>query len=387
MKTISHLLFSLNVLVSVSVSQTDDHTKLDINCKTCHACEVPTKDDPCLFACPRFSMTKEYPSFEEITNVIVMDYLNGDYSPVVFPHKLHAQMSEMTGGCLGCHHYNTLGPILSCGSCHSTQRQRDDVRVPDLKAAYHQKCLGCHRQWSRQTECISCHQIKNTSGNVTLAEVESELKMKSHPPVKIPEKIIYQTDYKKGSVVTFYHNDHSALFNLDCVSCHKNENCIRCHDVEKTVDGKNGFYDKPIEVNLPEEEQHKRCSGCHKKDKCTNCHSDKEKKSFDHKLRSGWTLNRYHEDLSCLKCHRSKTDYSGLESNCNSCHFDWKTGTFNHKITGLILNDTHIEVECEDCHSGKDFSIKPGCDNCHDEKSYPIDLPGKMVKNNLSGKK
>ena len=380
MKNLSHLLLFLTLIISVNYPQTQDHTRLDINCKTCHACEVPTKDDPCLLACPRFSMTREYPSPEEITNVIIMDKLVDKYTPVVFSHKLHAQMSEMTGGCLGCHHYNTLGPILSCNACHLEQRQRDNVRVPDLKAAYHQKCLSCHRQWSRQTECKSCHIKKDESENFSLTKVEYELEKKSHPPVKVPGKIVYKTEYEKGNLVTFYHNDHAKTFNLDCVNCHINENCIRCHDTEKTGDGNNGFYDQPIKISLPKEEQHNKCFNCHENNKCSFCHNNKEKNSFNHKDRTGWELGKYHQDLSCLKCHRSKTDYSGIKQSCNSCHFDWNIESFEHKITGLILDDIHIEIDCEDCHVGRDFSIKPVCENCHDDKSFPQDLPGRLTK-------
>ncbi len=142
MRKLFHLLLLVIFLTSIIYSQVKDHSQLDINCKTCHACEVPRKDDPCLIACPRFSIIKEYPSPEIGPDVIVINKLENKYTPVIFSHKLHAQMSEMTGGCLGCHHYNTLGPILSCNKCHSEDRKREDIRVPDLKGAYHQKCLS-----------------------------------------------------------------------------------------------------------------------------------------------------------------------------------------------------------------------------------------------------
>jgi hypothetical protein len=149
MRKIFHLLLIIAFFTTIIFSQEKSHAQLNITCKTCHACEVPTKDDPCLIACPRLSMTKEFPSHEVEPIVIFISELEDRYTPVIFSHKVHAQMSEMTGGCLGCHHYNTLGPILSCNECHSKERKRDDVRVPDLKGAYHQQCLSCHRQWSR----------------------------------------------------------------------------------------------------------------------------------------------------------------------------------------------------------------------------------------------
>ena len=124
MRKLFHLLLVITFFTNNIYSQEKTHSKLDITCKTCHACEVPTKDDPCLIACPRFSMIKEYPSPEVGPDVIVINEMEDRYSPVIFSHRLHAQMSEMTGGCLGCHHYNTLGPILSCDKCHSKDRKR-----------------------------------------------------------------------------------------------------------------------------------------------------------------------------------------------------------------------------------------------------------------------
>ncbi len=381
MRKLFHLLLLVIFLTSIIYSQVKDHSQLDINCKTCHACEVPRKDDPCLIACPRFSIIKEYPSPEIGPDVIVINKLENKYTPVIFSHKLHAQMSEMTGGCLGCHHYNTLGPILSCNKCHSEDRKREDIRVPDLKGAYHQKCLSCHRQWSHRTECVSCHLEKTEGEILDLTEVTSELMMKSHPPVKEPTKIVYQTNYEKGKLVTFFHNDHALQFELECVSCHKNENCIRCHDVEKTNIGNNGLYDFPVKISLPEDERHNRCFSCHENDKCSFCHKNKEMNPFNHKVRTGWALTNYHQDLSCRKCHQSKTNYSNIDKECSNCHFDWNSENFDHKVTGLILDEDHIENDCEDCHIEKNFEINPACKNCHDDKNYPEYKPGKFIEN------
>jgi len=380
MRRYLHLLLVITLSTFTIYSQEKSHSQLNITCKTCHACEVPTKDDPCLIACPRFSMIKEYPSPEAGPDVILINELEDRYTPVIFSHKLHAQMSEMTGGCSGCHHYNTLGPILSCINCHSRKRKRDDVRTPDMKAAYHQQCLNCHRQWSRQTECNSCHKEKSNEENLELDKVTTELMKKSHPQVTVPTKIVYQTNYENGKLVTFYHNDHSVKFELECINCHKNENCIRCHDVKKNGNGVNETYDSPVKINLPEEERHNRCFGCHKNDECSLCHKDKEMNSFNHKVRTGWTLTVFHQELACRKCHQDKTNYSNISKECNSCHFDWAPETFDHKITGLKLDENHVENDCQDCHINKNFSVKPTCDSCHEGINYPKDIPGKLVK-------
>ena len=75
-----------------------------------------------------------------------------------------------------------------------------------------------------------------------------------------------------------------------------------------------------------------------------------------------------------------KTDYSDIDAECNSCHFNWNSEKFDHKVTGLILDEDHIENDCEDCHIERSFSTGPTCDNCHDDKNYPEDKPGKIIE-------
>ena len=66
---------------------------------------------------------------EEGPDVIKIDKLVSKYQPVTFSHKVHAQMSEMSGGCANCHHYNISGPILPCSDCHSVERKREVSRI------------------------------------------------------------------------------------------------------------------------------------------------------------------------------------------------------------------------------------------------------------------
>ena len=72
MRKLIHLLLVITFFTVINYSQEKSHSQLNITCKTCHACEVPTKDDPCLITCPRYSMIKEYPSPEVGPDVIVI---------------------------------------------------------------------------------------------------------------------------------------------------------------------------------------------------------------------------------------------------------------------------------------------------------------------------
>ena len=76
--------------------------------------------------------------------------------------------------------------------------------------------------------------------------------------IETPKKVVYNVDYEDGPVVTFYHNDHTDLFNIKCESCHQNETCARCHDAQK----------KTADV---EKEPHENCIACHEDAIEENC--------------------------------------------------------------------------------------------------------------------
>ena len=85
---------------------------------------------------------------------------------VTFPHEMHMQMID----CLSCHHDYLNGknmldedmleetdPAIRCASCHAGNP------VVNLKDAFHQQCLGCHRQMRKSGQatapelCGECH--------------------------------------------------------------------------------------------------------------------------------------------------------------------------------------------------------------------------------------
>ena len=105
------------------------------------------------------------------------------YEPVEFNHQLHVDVAE---DCSVCHHHatgtGTLDPYcakchggfeeletVSCADCHSAdpfsaesihrQSQEDifHVDMNGLKGAYHQNCLGCHKEMDGPTGCQDCH--------------------------------------------------------------------------------------------------------------------------------------------------------------------------------------------------------------------------------------
>lgn len=353
-----------------------DHAKLAIDCKTCHYCEYPTINDPCLYNCPRGEMISIHHTADEGPEIVEMDMIKGDYGVVIFSHKLHAEMAEMSGGCGSCHHYNTTGPVLKCITCHEPNRIREDLSKPDLEAAYHRQCLTCHRQWSRETKCQACH-INQNSPDV--AATIKRIKDSKHPPVHEPQKIVYDTEYDKGKIVTFFHDQHIHTFNISCNTCHHDENCMRCHDVNLKKLRSDEIDNQRKKVHYTFEDHHKACITCHEKDDCGKCHKTREMEKFEHFRSTGFDLNPRHNMLKCSACHKEPGTYKGLSKNCTSCHPQFAQGKFDHRRIGLELDDIHVDMECGDCHKDNNFGAVPKCNDCHDDMYHPHNLPGKRI--------
>jgi hypothetical protein len=377
MKKILIILFGLILTVGISAQQSPgkNHSKLHINCVNCHTCSIPTKEDPCWVVCPREKMITVYMKPEQTAELIIIDQLSDRYGPVYFSHKLHAQMSDMQDGCVNCHHHNTLEEILKCSGCHESSRKREDLSSPDLKGAYHRQCMNCHREWSHETGCNSCHKLKKDFKGTQKEQIKKKIAGKDHPVILEPTKISYETKSNKGNLVTFYHDDHAKRFVIDCTTCHKQESCTRCHDVSKTSNN----LPKTVIAKKSFEEQHKKCISCHKEDNCNNCHLNKENQRFNHAKKTGWALSIYHINLSCVKCHSNKIPFEKLDNKCISCHQAWNNETFQHSVTGLQLNETHSDFSCEDCHKEKNYAVGPDCNGCHEGYNYPQQKPGKLV--------
>ena len=364
----------LIILSNFSFSQSDHvkyYEEFEYSCSTCHECKNPTKKSPCLKSCPRFDLITIYHSAEEAPENIIMnyDYFGPDlYKEVVFSHKVHAEMSNIGGGCAMCHHNNPPGRILPCNNCHTLERKRIDIDLPDLKGAYHRQCIDCHRKWDHKIKCEFCH-ARNQDGKEDKKNIEQSIKNRIHEKIEKPQRIVFETDTDEGEKVTFYHNEHVNLFGFKCTDCHSNESCVKCHD--KNTTGR--------EIS-ESEEIHEFCSPCHDvENRCNFCHSNNIKAPFNHAVRTGFSLLKYHNRVSCKNCHGKQKDFKNINNNCNSCHKNWSSENFNHKITGIVLDENHIENDCEDCHKNSKYNLNPSCEDCHDKIKFPDKIPGKRI--------
>jgi len=363
---------SIMLLAPYSVSTAQGgHDKLpsDMKCIECHNCDQPTAADPCLKACPRMTWAQQTAkhSVAEAPDSMLLDKLINEYGAVHFNHKVHANMSDMNKGCETCHHYSPAGRIPPCSECHG-QAVSADLGQPSLKGAYHRQCLSCHREWSHDTQCFVCHYPLDGDSLKNGGQDPTDIMGKPHPIINVPSKKVYYTPYKAGPTVTFYHQEHIDLFGLRCVNCHRQENCIYCHDI-----------DRPARPAKSQAEMHALCSGCHQSDPCIKCHDTKEKQAFTH-VSTGWPLNRFHTELACRACHPTGKQIAKLNTECMSCH-KWDNESFQHAVTGLQLDEIHAEISCTDCHTGGKFNNSPDCSSCHDDnRSAKTTPPGKYIK-------
>jgi hypothetical protein len=312
----------------------------------------------------------------------MLDRLEGIYVPVPFDHKSHARMAEMTRGCIVCHHCRAEDrEYATCVTCHGIEDDGTDVRRPGLKKAYHLRCLNCHKDWIDETDCATCHPVKAARplADAGPTPTVDEVLERMHPPMAEPSSKVFCVESGEGteSVIIFRHWEHVHRFGLGCGNCHLEPNCVRCHI--------KGARPKPRVAS----EHHRPCSYCHGANmvgdskvagRCKRCHwqkGDPKISPFDH-ADIGWPLGKYHEARGCRDCHKN-VPFVKQSTDCNSCHKEWKPDTFDHTVTGQVLDENHKEIDCALCHARREFDSSPKCGECHDEGEgfvFPKKLPG-----------
>ena len=350
-------------------------------CLSCHVCDTPTAEDRCLRTCVRKSeeLNAQTSSEKRGPDLVLLDELVDHYLPVPFDHAGHAEMAKMTRGCVVCHHFTPVGEEHpACSTCHEVNPQKQSMRKPGLKGAYHRQCLSCHREWSHKTQCDICHQSRTSrdfTGTQVALPTPDDIMGQMHPPIPEPDTEIYQTRSTSapGSKVIFRHKEHIHRFGLRCAECHHEDNCSRCHEL--------GNNHKQRTKTLAQ--HHQPCASCHDVHKptlCARCHWEEGQlvpPQFDHAV-TGWPLHEYHKNLSCRLCH-PVVPFVNPDRECNTCHENWSSENFDHNITGQKLDENHSSHDCEECHVDRSFERPPTCDECHDEEEgivFPAKRPG-----------
>lgn len=122
-------------------------------------------------------------AMDDFPDEVEIDSLANLYEGVVFDHAMHV---GATDNCSVCHHHTTGTGVTNeyCAKCHDGAEEMDTVSCqdchsadpvspenlhipspdykyhddkPNLKAAYHLNCLGCHQEVGGPTGCEDCH--------------------------------------------------------------------------------------------------------------------------------------------------------------------------------------------------------------------------------------
>ena len=308
-----------------------------------------------------------------IPDKIEIGLLENIFKPVLFDHKLHADMTAMGGGCNTCHHHGSEGVYEPCADCHVSEEENASMTMPTINGAYHRNCLNCHQSWTGDNVCETCHVKKKLRFNIRKKLDSTDLLAHHHKEIVVPNIFNFVSPISKQKPVVFQHKEHVDLYRFKCENCHRQTNCSTCHNYKPAPAGKV----KSLAVH------HDPCSNCHdtlKEDGCANCHSKTPSKGFTH-TSTGFELKEFHKPLSCNVCHEGTKPIVALDPTCTICHTNFEVGEFEHATAGLVLNEDHIELDCYECHADDQYDITPSCVECHDDDlSFPTDLPGERIQ-------
>ncbi len=278
-------------------------------------------------------------------------------------------------------------------------------------------CLTCHTWGSKDLtpKCLDCH---------TPIKARLELKQGFHGLMDDPECQTCHTDHVKREFNMIHWEPSQADFDhfetgyelkgkhgdLSCENCHTPELILAEDVIAYAISQKSSEVLNKTFLGLGT-----NCENCHadvhraefKDQTCQDCHNEENwldvRTSFDHDLRTEFTLRGAHDMLECEKCHSVKQEsvgefqvprFSGLKyelctdchedehkgsfgNNCLKCHTERsfkiadQTGAFNHTATGYPLIGKHLQVECETCHTSEgrftDSASYDECIDCHQD--------------------
>ncbi len=263
------------------------------------------------------------------------------WKPATFDHA--TTLFPLTGAhqatpCQSCHtngNYNLT--YTGCYQCH--QNDFAQVLNPNhISANLDHDCTKCHTTtaWKpatfdhaatlfpltgahQATPCQSCH----TNGNYNLT---------------------YTGCYQ------CHQNDFAQVLNPNHISANLDHDCTKCHT---TTAWKPATFDHAATL-FP-------LTGAHQATPCQSCHTN-----------GNYNLTY----TGCYQCH--ETDYTSatnpnhvagnFSKNCTVCHSSasWIPSQLDHSKTALPLTGKHATIQCEQCHTGGNYTIVfTDCKQCH----------------------
>ncbi len=318
-------------------------------------------------------MTRKY----FLLNNPLINKTDDQYGPVRFMHAKHAQLID---NCFECHHHRPedlkTPEIVRCSACHQQSFVVDLPGRIGLKAAYHRKCIQCHKEENKgPVTCTGCH-AEHVVSHKDLLKIEEDPDpdevtadcLRCHDdaandmlhtahwlwkgPTPFLEGRETETETGKGTNLINNYCIHIASNYRQCTSCHagygwvdnsfdfsdkNNMDCLVCHDTTNTyLKGQSlaGYPDEDVDLLYVAQNV-----GKSNRKTCGDCH-----------FSGGGGDNVKHGDLSSALYYPEEqmdVHMGGYDFVCADCHQVDK-----HKISGLSLLSpvTEGRTTCNDCH-------------------------------------
>ncbi len=302
-----------------------------------------------------------------------------------FPHEV-----DTVGFTLKEHRKDFDKSPLQCKDCHTVSISTFEQQV----------CTDCHRRGQPTftdqhivdvgEDCLACHDGSGKAGRfdhdtMTNFPLEGE-----HREVKC-KKCHREKNVFSGLDTTCYSchqkdDKHKGKYGTSCESCHTPKDWERStfrHDLSTFM-----FEGRLLDISI-------NCYVCHQADdkhdgrfgtQCQACHNTRswEEGVFDHN-KTDFPLTGKHRDIECEACHIGKK-FTGLDAACVSCHLKddahdgrfgtqcdvchntqtWEEASFDHDRTNFPLTGKHVNVDCEACHIGGQYTgLDTACVSCH----------------------
>jgi hypothetical protein len=254
-----------------------------------------------------------------------------------------------------------------CGACHPAFWS--DGRMGET-------CLGCHEEVAAELDdpsklhggiagpdnCMTCH-TEHEGPEAALTDLHGAafphdrfgFSLYAHQD-ELAQSPLACRDCHTGSVRRFEVQDCAEChFSLDLAYAGEHmlafgPGCLECHDGLDSygADWDHNAGDFPL-------------IGAHSRIPCSRCHLGVH------------TIDALQATPDrCIDCHREDDIHQGrLGADCGECHGPetWEEASIDHDRTGFALLASHAEIECLDCHAGRQWAgIPRDCYGCHSEE-------------------
>ncbi|MFH1196821.1 MAG: hypothetical protein V1720_14050 [bacterium] len=310
--------------------------------------------------------------------------------------------AHSTLDCQQCHQSGYLGTSAECVSCH--QDNFDATQNPNhIAIGLNAVCQNCHNTtaWTPSTfvhastgyellgqhaavQCSSCHQgnTSGTSSECYPCHQENYNSAPEHISKKYPTNCELCHSPAGWNQTSFDHAN--TAFPL--TGAHVNSNCDQCHAAGYSGTSMECFACHNENFNGAQNPNHTAAGLPHA---CEQCHTTAAwtPSTFNHSS-TGFELIGQHITTLCSACHQGTTantpnqcvgchqnNYNNAPNHqtqnyptdCAMCHNpnSWNQTSFNHSSTNFPLTGSHINVNCNLCHTAGYTGTPSQCFACH----------------------